>query len=81
MNMQPWTDVVRLHCNAVLCCQTSGCPGTSCPGNKGLADTPPVSPQGGNTNGMGGGNIIESGTKALCTHYCDTFDEILAMIK
>jgi beta-phosphoglucomutase len=29
------------------------------------------------TIGIGGGNIIESGTKALCNFYCDTFEEIL----
>ena len=27
--------------------------------------------------GMAGGNIIEGGTKPLCSHYCDRFDQIL----
>jgi beta-phosphoglucomutase-like phosphatase (HAD superfamily) len=30
--------------------------------------------------GISGGNIAGSGTKALCTHYVDSFDEILALI-
>ncbi|NLF39434.1 HAD hydrolase-like protein [bacterium] len=30
--------------------------------------------------GMAGGNIIESGTRALCTHYCSSFPEILSII-
>ncbi|MHC4445351.1 MAG: HAD family hydrolase [Planctomycetota bacterium] len=33
------------------------------------------------TIGFGGGNIIESGTKELCYHYCETFDEVLKIIK
>ena len=33
------------------------------------------------TVGIGGGNIVESGTKALCDHYCENFDEILKAIK
>lgn len=33
------------------------------------------------TIGIGGGNIVESGTKALCDYYCETFDEILKAIK
>lgn len=33
------------------------------------------------TIGIGGGNIIESGTKALCDYYCETFEEILKVIK
>lgn len=33
------------------------------------------------TIGISGGNIIESGTRGLCDHYCDTFDEILSVIK
>ncbi len=33
------------------------------------------------TIGLAGGNIIESGTKELCCHYCDTFEEILRIIK
>ena len=33
------------------------------------------------TIGIGGGNIIESGTKELCTNYCETFEEILKVIK
>jgi arylsulfatase A-like enzyme len=30
--------------------------------------------------GMAGGNIVESGTRALCSHYCERFDEALAII-
>ncbi len=30
--------------------------------------------------GIAEGNIVQSGTKALCNHYCDTFDEILNII-
>ena len=33
------------------------------------------------TIGLAGGNIIESGTKALCTYYCETFDDVLDTIK
>lgn len=33
------------------------------------------------TIGIGGGNIIESGTKGLCDYYCETFGEILKVIK
>lgn len=33
------------------------------------------------TFGMAGGNIIDSGTKTLCDHYCENFEEILAIIK
>ena len=29
------------------------------------------------TIGIGGGNIVESGTRALCHHYCDNFERIL----
>jgi beta-phosphoglucomutase len=32
------------------------------------------------TMGMAGGNIIESGTRALCDYYCETFEEILKAI-
>lgn len=32
------------------------------------------------TIGIGGGNIIESGTQELCCHYCETFDEIANVI-
>jgi len=32
------------------------------------------------TVGMAGGNITESGTRALCDYYCETFDQVLAMI-
>ncbi len=28
-----------------------------------------------------GGNIIESGTKGLCDHYCENFEEILKVLK
>ncbi len=31
--------------------------------------------------GFGGGNIDESGTRGLCDHYCDTFDEIMGVIR
>jgi beta-phosphoglucomutase-like phosphatase (HAD superfamily) len=31
--------------------------------------------------GFGGGNIDDSGTRGLCDHYCDTFEEILEIIK
>lgn len=31
--------------------------------------------------GLAEGNIIESGTKALCDHYCESFEEILNIIK
>ena len=31
--------------------------------------------------GFGGGNIIQSGTRELCSHYCDTFEEILKLIR
>ncbi len=31
--------------------------------------------------GIGGGNIIESGTKELCSYYCETFSQILKIIK
>jgi len=34
-----------------------------------------------NTIGIGGGNIIESGTQGMCGHYCNTFDEIIKIIK
>jgi beta-phosphoglucomutase len=33
------------------------------------------------TIGLSGGNIIESGTKALCCHYCESFSEVLALIR
>jgi len=33
------------------------------------------------TIGIGGGNILESGTRGLCDHYCENFDEILKVIK
>jgi beta-phosphoglucomutase-like phosphatase (HAD superfamily) len=31
--------------------------------------------------GMAGGNIAESGTRALCQHFCESFDEVLAIIR
>jgi len=31
--------------------------------------------------GFAGGNIIESGTRCLCEHYCETFEEILDIIR
>ncbi len=33
------------------------------------------------TIGIADGNIIESGTKGLCDHYCNNFNEILKVIK
>jgi beta-phosphoglucomutase-like phosphatase (HAD superfamily) len=30
--------------------------------------------------GMAGGNIIESGTRALCDYYCETFEQVLDAI-
>lgn len=32
------------------------------------------------TVGIGGGNIIKSGTRGMCNAYCETFDEILKLI-
>jgi beta-phosphoglucomutase len=31
--------------------------------------------------GFAGGNINESGTRLLCDHYCDTFQDVLSIIK
>jgi beta-phosphoglucomutase-like phosphatase (HAD superfamily) len=31
--------------------------------------------------GLSGGNIFESGTQELCCHYCESFDEILRIIR
>jgi beta-phosphoglucomutase len=31
--------------------------------------------------GFAGGNIVESGTKGLCENYCETFEEILNVLK
>jgi len=33
------------------------------------------------TIGVGRGNILSSGTCALCTHYCETFAQILEIIR
>ncbi len=33
------------------------------------------------TVGMAGGNIMESGTRPLCQHYCETFEEVLRIIR
>jgi beta-phosphoglucomutase len=33
------------------------------------------------TIGMAGGNISESGTRPLCQHYCESFDEVLEVIR
>ncbi|GAG23002.1 unnamed protein product, partial [marine sediment metagenome] len=33
------------------------------------------------TIGFAGGNIIESGTRELCCHYCQTFADVLKIIK
>jgi len=32
------------------------------------------------TAGMAGGNILESGTRALCQYYCASFDQVLQVI-
>jgi beta-phosphoglucomutase-like phosphatase (HAD superfamily) len=32
------------------------------------------------TIGLAGGNIVESGTKALCLSYCETFEEVMTKI-
>ena len=32
------------------------------------------------TVGIGGGNIIKSGTRGMCNAYCETFDEILKLV-
>jgi len=31
--------------------------------------------------GLGGGNIIESGTQGLCNYYCETFHDVLKVIE
>jgi beta-phosphoglucomutase-like phosphatase (HAD superfamily) len=31
--------------------------------------------------GIAGGNILESGTRFLCNHYCQSFEEILSIIR
>jgi hypothetical protein len=31
--------------------------------------------------GIGGGNIIDSGTKSLCTHYEENFEQILTRLR
>jgi beta-phosphoglucomutase len=33
------------------------------------------------TVGMAGGNIIESGTRALCDYYCETLDDVLSVVR
>ncbi|UCD29640.1 MAG: HAD family hydrolase, partial [Planctomycetota bacterium] len=33
------------------------------------------------TIGFAGGNIIESGTRELCCHYCETFDDVLKIVR
>lgn len=33
------------------------------------------------TIGFAGGNVIESGTEDLCSYYCETFEEILEIIR
>ena len=33
------------------------------------------------TVGIGGGNILQSGTRAFCNRYCENFEEILAAIE
>ncbi len=33
------------------------------------------------TVGMTGGNIIESGTRALCQYYCETFEQVLEVVR
>ena len=32
------------------------------------------------TIGVSGGNVVESGTRALCEFYCESFEEALAVI-
>jgi beta-phosphoglucomutase len=32
------------------------------------------------TVGMAGGNIVESGTRALCDYYCETFEDVMAVV-
>lgn len=32
------------------------------------------------TVGLVGGNIVESGTRALCDYYCETFEQVLAIV-
>jgi beta-phosphoglucomutase len=32
------------------------------------------------TIGITGGNIIESGTRALCDHYVDSFEPVLELL-
>jgi len=34
-----------------------------------------------NAVGISGGNIVDSGTLGLCNYYCDSFDDILKIIK
>jgi beta-phosphoglucomutase-like phosphatase (HAD superfamily) len=31
--------------------------------------------------GMDGGNIVESGTRGLCSHYCKTFQDVLELVR
>jgi beta-phosphoglucomutase-like phosphatase (HAD superfamily) len=33
------------------------------------------------TIGFAGGNIVESGTKGICTYYCDSFGDVLRIIR
>jgi beta-phosphoglucomutase-like phosphatase (HAD superfamily) len=33
------------------------------------------------TIGIAGGNIIESGTKSLCHHYCENFADVYKMVR
>jgi beta-phosphoglucomutase len=30
--------------------------------------------------GFGGGNIVESGTRGLCNHYCESFEDVLKVL-
>ena len=32
------------------------------------------------TIGLAGGNVVESGTRALCHHFCSSLDEVLAIL-
>ncbi len=43
------------------------------------SDNPIVEPFAMATNEDGRKNILTSGTKALCTAYCDAFEEVLAL--
>jgi len=31
--------------------------------------------------GFAGGNLVESGTRELCSHFCESFEEVLDILK